>query len=556
MPTQLWVTDGTSAGTIGLPTPPQVLLSGQPVGFGDGLLFSAIDERGLELWRNDGTPGGTAIVRDIRNPPSSSNPIPLAALGPYLLFAADDGTSGYELWRSDGTTAGTQMLKDIRSGAGDALEEGCGLTLESVVVQGVLYFCATDLEHGAELWRTDGTTEGTWLVKDIVPGPESSYPRTLTTHDGSLFFLASHPSAAGSDISIFRSDGSDAGTAPIFDVPQSGQRFELTSFGGHLYFAADGVPGLWRSDGAAERIEPLPIDQVENIRAVTPLRNLLIFSGAGAIGGGVWATDGTVAGTRFVRDITPARLPGVDFSSNASFFPARDYLYFVTPHPNGRIGSLWRTDGTTDGTRIIATPNEFFSSDIDNLTAVGDGLAFSASTWSRYGNELWMVRPNDEVVVRDIIPGEASSLPRSFLAIGDTLLFSADDGVHGHELWRSQAFGPPVLFHDIVEGRSGSDPAKPMLACNYIYFTAAHPDTGNELWAIPVAEVEPTAAVCVGDCNCDNAVTVDDLTTGVDIALGMAPQSRCLAIDRDASSSTTVDEILAAVERALVGCGT
>jgi len=500
-------------------------------------------------------------VRDIRSPRSGSNPIPLAAFGPYLLFAADDGTSGYELWRSDGSAAGTVMLKDIRTGAESALEEPCGRALESVVLHGVLYFCASDLEHGAELWRTDGTTEGTWLVTDIVPGPESAYPTTLTVHEGSLFFIAVLPRENGHeyDLRLYRTDGSALGTVPVFELPQPGSYAELASVGGHLYFGrhvGEGVPGLWRLEEATGAMVPLPIDPSREIDGLTPLGDLLIFSGAGTVERGIWATDGSVTGTRLVRDGIPMRLPtSIDFSSNARFFPAGASLYFVTPNTSGRSGSLWRTDGTSEGTHMIVQPNEFFSSEIDNLTRVGTGLAFSASKWARYGNELWMVRPDDEVVVREIVPGEGSSLPRSFLAVRDTLLFSADDGTHGHELWRSQGFDRPALFHDIVPGRRGSEPARPIRACNYVYFSAGHPDTGNELWAIPVAEVDAAAAECLGDCNCDNAVSVDDLTIAVNIALGMAPQSRCVAIDRDASATTTVDEVLAAVERALSGCG-
>src|SRR5262245_30835782 len=59
-----------------------------------------------------------------------------------------------------------------------------------VAIGGTAYFAATDVDHGRELWKSDGTAAGTTLVKDIRPGLSSSYPRYLTAVDGTLFFSA------------------------------------------------------------------------------------------------------------------------------------------------------------------------------------------------------------------------------------------------------------------------------------------------------------------------------------------------------------------------------
>ena len=68
---------------------------------------------------SDGTSPGTRLVRDI-NPTGSAFLPPrvffLVAAGDTLFFTADDGEHGTELWRSDGTEDGTRLVRDINPG--------------------------------------------------------------------------------------------------------------------------------------------------------------------------------------------------------------------------------------------------------------------------------------------------------------------------------------------------------------------------------------------------------------------------------------------------------
>lgn len=59
---------------------------------------------------------------------------------------------------------------------------------------------------------------------------------------------------------------------------------------------------------------------------------------------------------------------------------------------------------------------------------------------------------------------------------------------------------------------------------------------------------------CSGDCTADREVTVDELITGVNIALGNAPVTTCLQFDRNNDGGVTIDELIDAVNRALQGC--
>lgn len=70
------------------------------------------------------------------------------------------------------------------------------------------------------------------------------------------------------------------------------------------------------------------------------------------------------------------------------------------------------------------------------------------------------------------------------------------------------------------------------------------------LWLPAVAR-----GACVGDCNADASVSVDEIVVAVAIALGGASLDTCSAIDRNRDGEATIDEILACVQHALDGCG-
>lgn len=127
------------------------------------LFFTARDENGRELWKSDGTDEGTVRVLDLK-PGRESGFTEIPADHPFadvdgtLFFAVGDDAHGNELWKSDGTAEGTIMVKDIRPGS-----EGSNPRSLSVV-DGILFFTADDGAHGRELWKSDGTESGTLMV--------------------------------------------------------------------------------------------------------------------------------------------------------------------------------------------------------------------------------------------------------------------------------------------------------------------------------------------------------------------------------------------------------
>ena len=249
---ELWRSDGTAAGTYmvkDINTTGDADLS--PFTIMDGVLYFAADDgvHGNELWRSDGTEAGTYMVTDIADG-DDGNPKNLTVMDGVLYFAADDGVHGNELWRSDGTEAGTYMVMDIADGDGsspfDVYHSNPGYL---TVVDGVLYFAAADEDHGTELWRSDGTEAGTYMVMDICAGSGGSYPNDLVEMDGILYFGA-HDGIHGNE--LWRSDGTEAGTYMVRDVNTGSpdglwSGGELVAMDGVLYFT-----GLHGEVGALE----------------------------------------------------------------------------------------------------------------------------------------------------------------------------------------------------------------------------------------------------------------------------------------------------------------
>src|SRR5262249_42101926 len=151
------------------------------------------------------------------------------ALNGLLLFFADDGKHGEELWRSDGTEEGTRLVLDINPGTGNSAPALPSALNTTAVFQGKMFFAADDGRNGTELWETDGTTAGTSFVSDLNPGPAGSKPAALTVFNGRLYFQAT-AGAGGSQ--LFASDGTAAGTGLVKVLNPTGNAspFDFTPF--------------------------------------------------------------------------------------------------------------------------------------------------------------------------------------------------------------------------------------------------------------------------------------------------------------------------------------
>src|SRR5262249_13296537 len=162
-----------------------------------------------------GTAAGTKLLKPVNGWPAVSYMYrrPWADVNGTLFFMGQDAAHGQELWKSDGTAEGTRMVKAIRAvkkkGAYRYGSSPCFLTN----VNGTLFFTADNGAHGRELWKSDGTADGTRMVKDINPGQAGGFPEAwmgnLTNVNGILFFVADD---GVHGLEVGKSDGPQQGT--------------------------------------------------------------------------------------------------------------------------------------------------------------------------------------------------------------------------------------------------------------------------------------------------------------------------------------------------------
>ncbi|MEP7008883.1 MAG: ELWxxDGT repeat protein [Acidobacteriota bacterium] len=186
---QLWVSDGTPAGTLKLLEGPGRFDGGSIRSLarvGSLLIFAAFDSvHGQELWASDGTIAGTRRLADLRPGPLSSWPDELTSLGGRVYFSADDGRTGRELWSTDGTSAGTKRVDDLRPGSRSSVPQSL------TAIGNRLVFAADDGKSGLEVWSSDGTAAGTRLASDVQPGRLPSSPGDFVALGSDLLFVAS-----------------------------------------------------------------------------------------------------------------------------------------------------------------------------------------------------------------------------------------------------------------------------------------------------------------------------------------------------------------------------
>jgi ELWxxDGT repeat protein len=485
---QLWETDGTTEGTkLIQPVANQVGLKPAAIQtLANELIFKNYDlQNGDELWKSDLTLHKATLLKNIRTDDRGTFMVNLMKVGKYWYFTASD-YRGTELWRTDGTPQGTTIVKDINSG-----ENGI-IMREYVGMGGFLYFTfifGNSSNNKIYLFRTDGTENGTVEIPLNSNSTTTNVnPTSLRATSNRVFFLGFHQSHG--DKTVWASDGTSLGTTLLRRTPFLRPSSNLTVVNNLLFFTAG---QLWLSDGT-EAGTKIVLSQSSNLTPTNPI-NLTEFKGKlyffgfyylnlFEAGYAIIESDGTEVGTKIVHKIDDS----VSGPGLLLFFLKKtaDKLYFSTDNSvDNRVFDLWATDGTSSGTYKVKTisyntyinrlefavvnqrlyfqsysssnlPSQWWSTDGTEQGTYEIKLANSKAkldftSAQKFNNKLYLNIYTPELgmelwssdgttsgtrLVDEVRTGANSSYVSSLMDFEDKLLFGANDGEHGNELWQ------------------------------------------------------------------------------------------------------------------------
>ncbi len=391
----LYKTDGTAGNTVPIEGGSDLFV-GMILGvLGDDLFYIAGDilhGGHFALYKTDGSVGGGELVADYHQENDWLIAYPMnIVMNNVLYFIGNDGINGFELWRTDGTEAGTFLVKDINPG------------IASIVLitnpdqyfaelNGYIYFGAANPDTGAELWRSDGTAAGTTLVADIDPTTPSipnqgSNPAYLFTYNNAVYFSAYRP-VDGRE--LWKTDGTPAGTVLVKDLAAGdGNPSHFVSYNGSLYFTA-----------------------------YYPNQDYTLYK-----------TDGTTNGTVVIKQPNNGG-PAMMLDNPAVLFKGK--LFFFA---NNQMGdnTIWYSDGTPGGTLALGNGPATFNTPAENLLATTNYLYFTASNDVNYGIYRTTGLANQMNILTDVDFNVSSYHP--IFLVNQCILARGDKGTAGEEIY-------------------------------------------------------------------------------------------------------------------------
>lgn len=218
--------------------------------------------------------------------------------------------------------------------------------------------------------------------------------------------------------------------------------------------------------------------QIQN--PVTIGNELYFAANDGVHGEELWKSDGTTAGTVMVADINP----GSGSSNPANLTSLNGELYFTAS--DGVHGTeLWKSDGTAAGTSMVADLNPgAASSNPSDLTAeplsyINGGVLYFLATDTSGSTQIWYLQTWDNSV-RQLTTNLTNI--SDLTNVDGMLYFAADDGVHGTELWNGDYAAAAKMVADINPGAGSSSPTNLTAFNNFVVFSADDGVHGRELW--------------------------------------------------------------------------
>ncbi len=394
-------------------------------------------DHGMEPWVTDAEVNGTALLKDVNEGEGSSYMANMVEVGGVYYFmeaSAGSPTSLHpesskmilnmvipagKLWKTDGTTEGTELVKDMT---------GSGNMPRLFVLDGAVYILSS-----SGLWKSTGTAAGTTKVKDLSGA--DGYSGTIS---GNRLYFVAGDGAHGNE--LWSSDGTEAGTGMVKDIKPgtaSSVIYNLASVGSTLYFSADdGTHGrqLWKSNGTeAGTVIVKQIGSHTNPGHLVDVDGVLYFSANDdGYGQELWKSDGTETNTVMVKNIETGGSPlGDDGSAdirNTVFYNHKVYFTVNNPLPKHE---LWVSDGTEAGTKKIKDLGGY----INYAMSIEKGVVFKRGLGDGR-NELWA---SDGTEAGTKVLHTFSGYTRMLHEIvkGNILIRTNTDS--GMQLWRTDA---------------------------------------------------------------------------------------------------------------------
>ncbi len=383
--------------------------------YSDGTKLYAIDNnQTVTLLRDD-----LALLKN-----NTSNIIKPVIINNYAYFVAYSDSFGYELYKSDGTSSNTTLVKDINP------NNNYYAPFNITAFNNKLYFNANDGNSGMELWVSEGNESNTYLFKDINLNG-SSYPANFVTMQDSFYFSA----YSNYSTDLYRSDGTENGTVMVKKINPNGNSdvYEITKVNETLYFRAkdsSGYLALWRSDGSKS---------------------------------GTYKVKGLLN-----RDFNIYNLTEINGT-----------LYFIHDVLNGGV-ELWKCGGDENSTIKVATLSNDSDARVNSiLKLLGNKFYFTLKINST--EELWVSSLESNTTTK-IFSFENSSFYMTKLeSIGDILYFKANDGNSGYELYKSDGTTNGTVMVKDINSNGDSYPEK-LTNINGVLYFIADDGSGKSLW--------------------------------------------------------------------------
>lgn len=346
---------------------------------------------------------------------------------------------------------------------------------------GIIYFSGQTPTNSVGLWKTDGTTAGTVLIKEVSPSFSSAanyIDEGPVTSNGLFFFGASTSGSIG--YSLWRSDGTAAGTFTLTGTINPTSIIELNGF--VVFMGEDAVSGneLWRSDGTVAgtyMIKDIYLGTNSGVSYLDyegVLNNKLFFSANdGTHGKEMWVSDGTTTGTYMVKDLCVGTCDG---------YFQNPIVYNNQIHYSGYSNTLG--SGIFKSSGVLNDPAKTLIMNWYSTPVILNSSLYFTAYNSSTGYEFYKSDGTNNSLVKDIYPGTSNSFPSFVTSINNKIYFKADDGTNGTEPWISDGTtAGTYMIKDINPGSAtGCYTSSFRSANNKVYFIGQDPTYGREIW--------------------------------------------------------------------------